>query len=88
MPQTTLATVIATPLAATLFCAPVIVAISGQLSLMSIVANVLAAPAVAPITIVGFVQRSYLTFCLPWLSEIFCSGALNHLRRGWPGLPR
>jgi len=50
-----LAIVIATPLAATLFCAPVIVAISGQLSLMSIVANVLAAPAVAPITIVGFV---------------------------------
>jgi competence protein ComEC len=50
-----LAIVIATPLAATLFCSPVIVAISGQLSLMSIVANVLAAPAVAPITIVGFV---------------------------------
>ena len=49
------ATVIATPLAATLFCAPVIVAISGQLSLMSILANVAAAPAVAPITIVGFV---------------------------------
>ncbi len=54
MPKS-LAIVIATPLAATLFCAPVIVAISGQLSLMSIVANVLAAPAVAPITIVGFV---------------------------------
>ena len=50
-----LAIVIATPLAATLFCAPVIVAISGQLSLLSIVANVLAASAVAPITIVGFV---------------------------------
>ena len=49
------ATVIATPLAATLFCAPVIVAISGQLSLLSIVANVAAAAAVAPITIVGFV---------------------------------
>jgi competence protein ComEC len=49
------ATVIATPLAATLFCAPVIVAVSGQLSLMSIIANVAAAPAVAPITIVGFV---------------------------------
>ncbi len=49
------ATVIATPLAATVFRAPVIVAISGQLSLMSILANVAAAPAVAPITIVGFV---------------------------------
>jgi len=51
-----LAIVIATPLAATLFCAPVIVAISGQLSLLSILANVLVAPAVAPITIVGFVS--------------------------------
>ncbi len=46
---------IAPPIAATLFCAPVIVAISGQLSFMSIVANVLAAPAVAPITVVAFI---------------------------------
>jgi competence protein ComEC len=67
------ATVIATPLAATLFCAPVIVAISGQLSLMSILANVAAAPAVAPITIVGFVAALISPF-IPWLSHllIFC----------------
>jgi competence protein ComEC len=64
-----LATVIATPLAATLFCAPVIVAISGQLSLMSIVANVLAAPAVAPITIVGFVA-ALISPAMPWLSHL------------------
>jgi competence protein ComEC len=64
-----LATVIATPLAATLFCAPVIVAISGQLSLMSIVANVLAAPAVAPITIVGFVA-ALISPAFPWLSHL------------------
>jgi competence protein ComEC len=64
-----LATVIATPLAATLFCAPVIVAISGQLSLMSVVANVLAAPAVAPITIVGFVA-ALISPVLPWLSHL------------------
>ena len=64
-----LATVIATPLAATLFCAPVIVAISGQLSLMSVVANVLAAPAVAPITIVGFVA-ALISPALPWLSHL------------------
>jgi competence protein ComEC len=50
-----LAIVIAIPLSATLFCTPVIVAISGQISLMSILANVLAAPAVAPITILGFI---------------------------------
>ena len=64
-----LAIVIATPLAATLFCSPVIVAISGQLSLMSIVANVLAAPAVAPITIVGFVA-GLISPALPSLSEL------------------
>ena len=64
-----LAIVIATPLAATLFCSPVIVAISGQLSLMSIVANVLAAPAVAPITIVGFVA-ALLSPVLPSLSHL------------------
>jgi len=64
-----LAIVIATPLAATLFCAPVIVAISGQLSLMSIVANVLAAPAVAPITIVGFVA-ALVSPILPSLSHL------------------
>jgi len=64
-----LAIVIATPLAATLFCAPVIVAISGQLSLMSVVANVLAAPAVAPITIVGFVA-ALISPVLPSLSHL------------------
>jgi competence protein ComEC len=37
------------------FCAPVIVAISGFLSPMSVLANLLAAPAVTPITIVGFI---------------------------------
>ena len=63
------AVVIATPLAATLFCAPVIVAISGQLSLMSIAANVLAAPVVAPITIVGFVA-ALISPLLPSLSHI------------------
>lgn len=46
---------IAAPVAAMIFCAPVIIAISGYLSPMSIVANVLAAPVVAPITIVGFI---------------------------------
>jgi competence protein ComEC len=64
-----LAIVIATPLAATLFCSPVIVAISGQLSVMSIVANVLAAPAVAPITIVGFVA-GLISPALPSLSHL------------------
>ena len=47
--------VLAPPIAAMVFCAPVIVAISGFLSPMSVLANLLAAPAVTPITIVGFI---------------------------------
>jgi competence protein ComEC len=43
------------PIAATLFCSPVLVALSGFLSPMSVVANLLAAPAVAPITVLGFI---------------------------------
>ena len=68
MPKS-LAIVIATPLAATLFCAPIIVAISGQLSLLSIVANVLVASAVAPITIVGFVA-ALISPVLPSVSHL------------------
>ena len=50
-----LAGALAPPIAATVFCAPILVALSGYLSPMSIVANLLAAPFVAPITIVGFI---------------------------------
>jgi competence protein ComEC len=50
-----IAQAIAPPIAAMVFCAPVIVAIAGYLSPMSIVANLFAAPAVAPITVVGFI---------------------------------
>jgi competence protein ComEC len=46
---------IAPPIAATLFCSPVLVALSGFLSPMSVIANLLAAPAVAPITVLGFI---------------------------------
>ena len=46
---------VAIPISATIFCTPVIVALSGQLSLITIVANVLASPVIAPITVIGFV---------------------------------
>jgi len=46
---------LAIPLAATLFCTPLIMAISGQLSLVSLPANLLASEVVAPITIIGFI---------------------------------
>jgi competence protein ComEC len=50
-----LAQALAPPIAAIVFCAPVLIALSGFLSPMSIFANLLAAPAVAPITVLGFI---------------------------------
>jgi competence protein ComEC len=64
-----LAQVIAIPLAATFMCTPIILAISGLLSLVSIPANVLAGPVVAPITIVGFIA-ALLSPIIPGLSHI------------------
>lgn len=49
------AIIVAIPIAALLLCLPVIVAISGYISILSIIANIAAAPLVAPITIVGFI---------------------------------
>ena len=44
---------IAVPLAAQLVCTPVVAALSGQVSLVAVVANLLAAPLVAPATVLG-----------------------------------
>ena len=50
-----LADALAVPTAATIACAPLIASISGQVSLSSIPANLLAEPAVAPATILGVI---------------------------------
>jgi competence protein ComEC len=50
-----LASALAPPIAAIVFCSPILVALSGYLSPISIIANLLAAPLVAPITILGFI---------------------------------
>ncbi|HTC69533.1 MAG TPA: ComEC/Rec2 family competence protein [Acidothermaceae bacterium] len=50
-----LADALAVPTAATIACAPLIASISGQVSLASIPANLLAEPAVAPATILGVI---------------------------------
>ncbi len=50
-----LAEAVAVPLAAQLACTPAIAAISAQVSLVAVVANVLAAPAVGPATVIGLV---------------------------------
>jgi competence protein ComEC len=64
-----LAQVIAIPLSATIMCTPIILAISGLFSLVSIPANVLAGPVVAPITIVGFIA-AILSPIFPGISHI------------------
>ncbi|MDP1720759.1 MAG: ComEC/Rec2 family competence protein [Candidatus Nanopelagicaceae bacterium] len=51
--------------AAVLMCAPVLVALSGYLGLMTVFANLLVAPVVAPITILGFIAA----LCSPVLPE-------------------
>jgi competence protein ComEC len=48
-----LAAAVAVPLAAHLACTPLIVTVSGQLSLVAVFANLLVAPAVAPATVFG-----------------------------------
>ena len=50
-----LAEALAPPISAIALCTPILVAISGFLAPISIVANVLAAPLVAPITVIGFI---------------------------------
>jgi competence protein ComEC len=44
---------VAVPLAAQVVCTPVVAALSGQVSLVAVVANLLAAPLVAPATVLG-----------------------------------
>jgi competence protein ComEC len=46
---------LAIPMAATVFCTPLIIAISGQFSLIALPANFLVAEVVAPITVIGFI---------------------------------
>ncbi len=60
---------LAPPIAAIVFCSPIIVALSGYLAPMSVIANLLAAPFVAPITILGFIAALFSPFLSP-LSSI------------------
>ncbi|MEI6038878.1 MAG: ComEC/Rec2 family competence protein [Actinomycetes bacterium] len=66
---------IAIPLAATIFCTPIIIAISGQFSLVSIPANLLVSAAVAPITVAGFIA-SLLSPIFPSFSFLIVAAVL------------
>ena len=63
-----LAESISTPVCATIFCTPVIVALSGQFSLITVPANILVSPVIAPITVLGFIA-ALLSTLLPVLSS-------------------
>jgi len=64
-----LAQTLAIPIAATVFSLPIVVAISGQLSLVSVFANLIVAPVIAPITIIGFFM-SLISIPLPQISHL------------------
>ena len=49
---------VAVPLAAQVACTPVVTALSGQISLVAVLANLLAAPAIAPATVLGLAGRA------------------------------
>ncbi len=63
-----IAQMVAISTSATLMCTPVIVGLSGQISLVTIPANVVVAPLIAPLTILGFIAALISPF----------SGLLSH----------
>ena len=74
---------IAVPTAAQLACTPVIAAISGEISLIAVVANLLAGPAVAPATVLGLLGglvgllSASLSHVLGFLAAIFAQWILG-----------
>jgi competence protein ComEC len=95
-----LAEALAVPLAAQLVCGPVIVLLSGRLSLVAVPANLLVAPAVAPATVLGVlataaaplddgVARALATAAgMPvwWVAQVARrAAAVPWSAVGWPG---
>ncbi len=93
-----LAEAVAVPLAAQLACTPVVAAISGQVSLVAVGANVLAAPVVGPATVLGLLgglaglvwaplgrpAGSLAGWCVAWLVTVAEHGAdLPAAAVGW-----
>lgn len=75
-----LAAVLAVPLAAQVACTPLLVGLSGQLSLSALPANLLAAPAVAPATVLG-VAAAAVGVVLPALAHLLAAVAM--VPSGW-----
>ncbi|MFC5178490.1 ComEC/Rec2 family competence protein [Nocardioides taihuensis] len=89
---------VAVPTAAQLACTPLVAALSGQVSLVAVVANLLAAPAVAPATVLGLagallgllwgpagtVAGTLASWCVAWIVLVARVGAdLPGAAVGW-----
>ncbi|MDQ0619040.1 ComEC/Rec2 family competence protein [Arthrobacter globiformis] len=68
------AAAVAVPLSAQVLCGPVIVVLQPQFSTYSLLANVLVAPLVAPVTILGTAAVALLPLA-PWLAAVLIGGA-------------
>lgn len=69
-----LAEAIAVPAAAQLACTPLVAAISGQVSLAAVLANLLVAPVVGPATILGM-AGGLIGLCWAWAGRLVGTGA-------------
>ena len=87
-----LAAGLAVPLSAQLFCGPVIVLLQPQFSSYALLANVVAAPLVAPVTILGTAAVPLVPL-VPWLAVLpigiagACAGGVAAVARFFAGLP-
>ncbi|MEO6511364.1 MAG: DNA internalization-related competence protein ComEC/Rec2 [Nocardioides sp.] len=84
-----LAEAVAVPAAAQLACTPLVAALSGQVSLVAVVANLLVAPAVGPATVLGLLGGvvglvsatlgllvgTLASWCVAWIVEVAVRGA-------------
>jgi len=69
-----LAEAVAVPAAAQLACTPLVAAISGQVSLVAVLANLLVAPVVGPVTVLGM-AGGLLGLLWPWAGRLVGTGA-------------
>jgi competence protein ComEC len=87
-----LAAGLAVPLSAQLFCGPVIVLLQPQFSSYALLANIVAAPLVAPVTILGTAAVPLVPLA-PWAATVpiavagSCAGAVAAVARFFAALP-
>ncbi|GAA4359082.1 ComEC/Rec2 family competence protein [Angustibacter luteus] len=78
-----LATALAVPVAAQVTCTPLIVLLSGRVSLVAVPANLLAEPCVAPATVIG-VAAAVVSPVSPWVAALLARvGGLPCQAIGW-----